>query len=423
MFTLVLLVLLVWVVLTVVLAGWSLFLQQYLYTEATPGIAWRGPAAGAALTFVLLRLAGLRLPERRAATGRCGSSARRRTRRRSRRCACRRRRARRSTSHRPGKRNDYHLNGQTARPGRCRAGRRCSSSSRATSARPSSPSATRRATSSSETSTRFGRESKEPLRYIDETGRVMVEGVAGPADRSAGPAGSSATSCSTCLLRRVLRRRCGCCLGFQWPHALGQAFVRVGRRAAVRLAAGAGPGREDGHRAGGGAGAGVRVTAPTRRVGVARRWAPGRSIPLRRPCSPTTSRERSWGTFAAPLIEIEYALRTRVVAVRRDSRHPSDVILSLCLGQPQLRQHLRRLLRRARDLPQPRRVEPAVQRGEHQRGERLGDGPRRERLAELARRLPRDADGLARASRRASAQARRRARSARYAAKRSQWAR
>ena len=54
MFTLVLLVLLVWVVLTVVLAGWALFLQQYLYTEATPGLVWRGPAAGSALTLVLL---------------------------------------------------------------------------------------------------------------------------------------------------------------------------------------------------------------------------------------------------------------------------------------------------------------------------------------------------------------------------------
>jgi hypothetical protein len=52
--TLILLVILLWIVLTVLLSAWTLWFQGYIYTEPTPGILWRGPAAGSALMVVLL---------------------------------------------------------------------------------------------------------------------------------------------------------------------------------------------------------------------------------------------------------------------------------------------------------------------------------------------------------------------------------
>ncbi len=54
MLTLILLVLLLWAVLTVLLSAWTLWFQAYIYNEPTSGIAWRGPAAGSALTLVLI---------------------------------------------------------------------------------------------------------------------------------------------------------------------------------------------------------------------------------------------------------------------------------------------------------------------------------------------------------------------------------
>jgi hypothetical protein len=44
----------VWVVLTLVLAAWTLWFQGYIYNEPTPGILWRAPAAGTALVLALL---------------------------------------------------------------------------------------------------------------------------------------------------------------------------------------------------------------------------------------------------------------------------------------------------------------------------------------------------------------------------------
>jgi hypothetical protein len=52
--TLILLILLLWAVLAGLLVAWSVWLQGYLYTEPTPGIPWRGPAAGSAVLLVLL---------------------------------------------------------------------------------------------------------------------------------------------------------------------------------------------------------------------------------------------------------------------------------------------------------------------------------------------------------------------------------
>lgn len=222
MFTLVLLVLLVWVVLTVVLAGWSLFLQQYLYTEATPGMLWRGPAAGSALTFVLLvwlvcdyRAPGgyrplwefsstettAAFPEMRVPTA-TGEEVYKPI---------------------PGRRNEYHLNGQTR--------------GQALTARPPllivvegdkrstfKPERDEKGNFKQATSTRFGRESKEPLRYVDESGRVMVEGSLGQLTIS-----RPGRFIGNVLLNLAFFGACFASLwlllGFQWPHALIQAFV------------------------------------------------------------------------------------------------------------------------------------------------------------------------------------------------------
>jgi hypothetical protein len=52
--TLVAIVLVLWVVLTVLLSAWTLWFQGYIYNEATSGISWRGPAAGAAVMVIVV---------------------------------------------------------------------------------------------------------------------------------------------------------------------------------------------------------------------------------------------------------------------------------------------------------------------------------------------------------------------------------
>jgi hypothetical protein len=49
-----LILLVVFVVLSLLLAAWTLFFQGYIYSEPVSAIYWRAPAAGAALTFFLL---------------------------------------------------------------------------------------------------------------------------------------------------------------------------------------------------------------------------------------------------------------------------------------------------------------------------------------------------------------------------------
>ncbi len=53
MFNLVLVLLVVFAVLSLVLAAWTLFFQGYIYSEPVEAIYWRAPAAGAALTLFL----------------------------------------------------------------------------------------------------------------------------------------------------------------------------------------------------------------------------------------------------------------------------------------------------------------------------------------------------------------------------------
>lgn len=52
--SLILIVLLVWFVLAVLLAAWTLWFQGYIYSEPVEAIYWRAPAAGAALTVFLV---------------------------------------------------------------------------------------------------------------------------------------------------------------------------------------------------------------------------------------------------------------------------------------------------------------------------------------------------------------------------------
>jgi hypothetical protein len=45
---------LVWFVLTVFLAAWTLWFQAYIYTESTSGMLWRAPAAGSCILLTIL---------------------------------------------------------------------------------------------------------------------------------------------------------------------------------------------------------------------------------------------------------------------------------------------------------------------------------------------------------------------------------
>jgi hypothetical protein len=51
---LIVLLLLLWVILALLLTGWSLWFQGFLYTEPARGIVWRGPAAASAIMLVVL---------------------------------------------------------------------------------------------------------------------------------------------------------------------------------------------------------------------------------------------------------------------------------------------------------------------------------------------------------------------------------
>src|SRR5215469_15735149 len=53
-FSLVVVLLVVFAVLSLLLAAWTLFFQGYIYSEPVEAIYWRAPAAGAALTLFLL---------------------------------------------------------------------------------------------------------------------------------------------------------------------------------------------------------------------------------------------------------------------------------------------------------------------------------------------------------------------------------
>lgn len=224
MLNLLLLLLGAWVVLTVFLAAWSLWFQAYLYTEATPGIAWRGPAAGSAVMVVLLLwvfldyhsvgrfrplwefsasdqskpFPQLIVPS---ATGK-----------------------EEVYKLRPGTRDEYRLDGLPT-------GRRLPS-------RPSEiivvdgsdkyvfkPERDENGNFKARTTTHFGTPKEEPLRYLDEQGRVILEDSPGQlANRFRFGIFIMNLFLNFALLG-VLFAAFWVILDFQWPHALGQAVV------------------------------------------------------------------------------------------------------------------------------------------------------------------------------------------------------
>src|SRR5262249_481261 len=51
---LILILLVIWVVLVILVTAWSMWFQAFLYTEASGGLVWRGPAAASAIMAVVL---------------------------------------------------------------------------------------------------------------------------------------------------------------------------------------------------------------------------------------------------------------------------------------------------------------------------------------------------------------------------------
>lgn len=219
-----LLVLIVLVVATLLAGAWTLWFQAYLYTEATTGIAWRAPAAGGAITAAVLlwvffdyhspgRYRPLwefsaseeskPFPELIVPSG-TGRQV--------------------VYKLRPGTRGDYRLDGLP--------------SGKQLPTRPAEiivvegseksvfkPEVDAEGHYKQRSTTSFGRETKEPLRYVDEKGRVMLEDSLGQL------AGRFRVGwlLGNLFVNFVLLAACFVALwlllGFQWPHALGQAVV------------------------------------------------------------------------------------------------------------------------------------------------------------------------------------------------------
>lgn len=222
---LILLLLLVgaWVVLTLLLTAWTMYVQAYLYTEPTPGVEWRGPAAaGAVMAVVLLWVVfdyaapgrfrplwefsssvdAKPFPELRVVNANGKEDV---------------------YKLRPGTRGEYRLGGL--------------SSGKQMPTRPleiivvedSERSVFKaeldaKGNFKQRTTTAFGHESKQPVRYLDEKGRVMTED--SPGQLSSFRAGLFLGNVMlNAMLAAVLFVALWLLLRFQWPHALGQAAV------------------------------------------------------------------------------------------------------------------------------------------------------------------------------------------------------
>ncbi|MFO0876483.1 MAG: hypothetical protein U0840_03840 [Gemmataceae bacterium] len=223
MLILILLLLFVWVVLTLLLSAWSLWFQAYLYTESTPGIAWRGPAAGSAVMAIVLLWVVLAygtpgryrplwefsssedskpFPELRVPTAAGKEEV---------------------YKLRPGTRVEYRLGGLSSgklipsRPPEIIVGE---GADRAVF----KPERDDKGKFKQRTTSAYGRESKEPLRYLDEKGRVMLEDSFGQLT-SFQPGVFLLNLLLNALLLGVLFVALWPVLRFQWPHALGQAVV------------------------------------------------------------------------------------------------------------------------------------------------------------------------------------------------------
>jgi len=221
--TLILLLLLLWVVVTLVLSLWTLLVQGYLYTETTTGVAWRGPAAGGAVVaiVVLWVMLDYHSPGNYRTLFEFSSTEASPPFRELRVPAGGREEVYRL---RPGTRNEYRLNGLPrgnrlpTRPGKIIV-YEDKEKSVFEPERDSEGHFKQRSTSSW-----FGGTQLEPLRYVDEKGRVMLETSLGQltAFRGGRFAGNIFLNV---LFAGVVFVAMWLLLRFQWPHALGQALV------------------------------------------------------------------------------------------------------------------------------------------------------------------------------------------------------
>jgi hypothetical protein len=221
---LILIVLLLWVVLTILLAAWTLWFQSYIYSEPTTGIAWRGPAAGSALMVVLLLWLVLDFR----APGRYRPLFESASRENSPPFA-----ELRIPKHsggedvyrlRPRTNLDYRLNGRPdgkplpTRPQRIIVveGEERYTFEPERDAKGNFKTRT--------TSSWFGSSQSDDLRYIDNKGRVMVESSLGQLSTFRG-SWLFGNLVVNFLLLAVAFVVLWLLLCFQWPHALGQAVV------------------------------------------------------------------------------------------------------------------------------------------------------------------------------------------------------
>jgi hypothetical protein len=223
--TLILLVLLLWVVLTVLLSAWTLWFQAYIYSEPTSGIAWRGPAAGSAIMVVLLlwMFFDYRDPPGRFRTLFEFSS----TDESKRFDALHVPRDKGEDVYRlvpGGTRGEYRLNGKATGkvlPSRPKSVVVVEGDERSTfePERDAKGNFKTRSTSSW-----FGGSATEQLRYIDGRGRVMLESSLGQMSTFRGGRFVGNLFLNFLLLAAFFAVL-WLLLRFQWPHALGQAFV------------------------------------------------------------------------------------------------------------------------------------------------------------------------------------------------------
>ena len=223
MFHLVLILLAVWVVLMLVLAAWTLFFQGYLYTEPVTDLYWRAPAAGTALMVVLCLWVVLdyRAPGRYRGPTEFSPVEHREPYEELR------------VVTRGRKEPEVYKLRRSARGGweYRRDGRQLPSRPERVLVREGDQTYTfepeRDAAGNFKVRTppwySLSRQS-EPLRYQDERGLVMLEGQFGQV--STFRTGALVLHLSLNLLHLAAWFLCvWLLLGFQWPHALGQAFV------------------------------------------------------------------------------------------------------------------------------------------------------------------------------------------------------
>lgn len=212
-----------WAVLAVLLSAWTMYVQAYLYTEVTPGAAWRGPAAAGVVMAVVVPWVLLDyrspgsfrplwefsssredkpFPELRVPNASGGEDV---------------------YKLRPGTRGEYRLGGVSGgkqlptRPAEVIV---VEGSDRSVF----KPERDDKGNYKQRTTSAFGRETKDPLRYLDEKGRVMTEDDLGQLTSFRGGLFIGNVLLNV-FLGAALFAALWLLMRFQWPHALGQAVA------------------------------------------------------------------------------------------------------------------------------------------------------------------------------------------------------